>query len=149
MNVPSPYQQLVLEHSRAPRYFGALENPTHQADGANPLCGDALHVEVRVEAGHIADLRFRGEACALARASASMLGGRAIALDAAALAQLQQRFARVIAGTDAHDDALGDLNAFAALAQYPSRRKCVLLPFATLHAALAGHTSATTESAST
>lgn len=149
MTVPSPYQQLVLEHSRAPRCFGTLEQPTHAADGANPLCGDALHVDVQAAEGRIADLRFRGEACALARASASMLGVLAIDLDAAALAQLELAFARVIAGVEAHDAALGDLNAFAALAQYPSRRKCALLPFATLRAALAGRAIATTESAST
>ncbi len=145
MTLPSPYQQLVLEHSRAPRRFGVLEHATHRADGANPLCGDALHVDVRVAQGRIADLRFRGEACALARASASMLGERAIDLDAVALAQLETEFARVIAGAAAGDAALGDLNAFAALAQYPSRRKCALLPFATLRAALAGDASATTE----
>ncbi len=149
MTVPSPYQQLVLEHSRAPHRFGSLEKATHQADGANPLCGDALHVDVLVADGRIADLRFRGEACALARASASMLGGSAIALDAAALARLEAAFARVIAGVDTRDDALGDLNAFSALAQYPSRRKCALLPFATLRAALVGQALATTESAST
>ncbi|TLY50393.1 MAG: SUF system NifU family Fe-S cluster assembly protein [Gammaproteobacteria bacterium] len=146
MTAAAPYHQLVLEHSRAPRRFGALEHATHTADGANPLCGDALHVDVRVTDGRIADLRFRGEACALVRASASMLGERAIDLDAVALAQLEADFARLVAGALAQEATLGDLNAFAALAQYPSRRKCALLPFATLRAALAGHVTATTES---
>jgi nitrogen fixation NifU-like protein len=140
------YQQLVLDHSREPRHFGVLDAATHAADGANPLCGDALHVGVRMEDGRIADLRFRGEACAIARASASMLGERAANLDAAALAQLEADFMRVIAGDAENDETLGDLNAFAALAQYPTRRKCALLPFATLRAALAGQISATTES---
>src|SRR5258708_2501742 len=124
MTSAAPYHQLVLEHSRAPRRFGVLEHATHAADGANPLCGGALHVEVHVADGRIVDLRFRGEACALARASASMLAERAIELDVFALAQLEAAFARVIAGAHARDDALGDLNAFAALAHYPSRRKC-------------------------
>jgi nitrogen fixation NifU-like protein len=144
MTLPSPYQQLVLEHSRAPRRFGTLEHATHQADGANPLCGDALHVDVRVADGRIADLRFRGEACALTRASASMLGERALDLDAAALTRLEAAFASMIEGAGT-PDTLGDLNAFAALAQYPSRRKCALLPFATLRAALSGDSIATTE----
>lgn len=148
MTAVAPYHELVLEHSRAPRRFGVLEHATHAADGANPLCGDALHVDVRVINGRIADLRFRGEACALARASASMLGERAIDLDAAALAELETDFAQLVAGGSAHEAALGDLNAFAALAQYPSRRKCALLPFATLRAALAGDRIATTEAAS-
>jgi nitrogen fixation NifU-like protein len=145
MPVSDLYQRIVLEHSRAPRGFGALDAPTHRADGANPLCGDALHVELRVVAGRIAALAFRGEACAIATATASMLGERAVRLDADEVARLEARFARVIGGELANDAELGDLNALAALAHYPSRRRCALLPFATLRAALAGIAKTTTE----
>ncbi|MBS0582008.1 MAG: SUF system NifU family Fe-S cluster assembly protein [Proteobacteria bacterium] len=146
MSASELYQRLVLEHSRAPRHFGALEAATHAADGANPLCGDALHVDVRVVDGRIDALAFRGEACAIARATASMLGEAAARLDADAIARLEARFRRVIdGGTGAMP---GDLNALAALAHYPSRRKCALLPFATLRAALAGIPKTTTEGSS-
>lgn len=145
MSASELYQRLVLDHSRAPRHFGALDAPTHAADGANPLCGDALHVELRLVDGRIAALAFRGEACAVAKATASLLGERSAQLDAAEVARLEDRFARLIRGELDADEALGDLNALAALAHYPSRRKCALLPFATLRAALAGTAKTTTE----
>ena len=68
MSASELYQRLVLEHSRAPRHFGALDAPTHTADGDNPLCGDSLHVELRVADGRIEAVAFRGEACAIAKA---------------------------------------------------------------------------------
>jgi nitrogen fixation NifU-like protein len=139
------YQRLVLEHGRAPRHFGTLAEPTHAADGDNPLCGDALHAELRVVDGRIEAVAFQGEACAIAKATASLLGARALRLAADDFARLEASFARVIRGEVEVDDMLGDLNALAPLAHHPSRRKCALLPFATLRAALAGIPRATTE----
>lgn len=147
MTLAALYQEIVLDHSRAPRNFGALAVHTHAADGSNPLCGDALRVELRLVDARIVDIRFRGEACALARASASMLSERAVRRDAAEIARLENDFARVVGGEVERDDALGDLNAFGALVRYPARRKCALLPFATLRAALAGCAKTTTEGA--
>lgn len=146
MSIPPLYQQLVLEHSRAPRRSGDLAARTHAVDGANPLCGDALHVELRVADGRIVGYAFRGAACAVALASASMLGDRIDHAELAALDGIEAALRDLIEGRQAHDDALGDLNALAALAHYPARRKCALLPLATVRAALCGSASATTES---
>jgi nitrogen fixation NifU-like protein len=145
MSVSELYQRIVLEHSRAPHNFGTLAAPTHAADGDNPLCGDALHVDLRVAEGRVEAITFRGAACAIAKATASLLSERAKRLDANEVAQLETCFARLIRGEIEADAALGDLNALAALANYPARRKCALLPFATLRAALAGETKTTTE----
>lgn len=145
MSASELYQRIILEHSRAPRHFGTLAAPTHVADGANPLCGDALHMQLRVVEGRIATIAFRGEACAIAKAAASLLSERSVKLDADDVAELEVRFARLIRGEVGADATLGDLNALAALAHYPSRRKCALLPFATLRAALAGTAKTTTE----
>ena len=145
MSASDLYQRIVLEHSRAPRHFGTLDTPTHVADGANPLCGDALHVELRVVDGRIAAVAFLGEACAIAKATASLLGEHSIQFDESGIAQLEDRFMRLIRGELDADAELGDLNALAALANYPSRRKCAMLPFATLRAALAGTLKTTTE----
>jgi|SRR5579863_1550704 len=145
MTTASLYQELVLEHSRMPRNFGALAEHTHAADGDNPLCGDALHIELRVVDMRIAEMRFRGEACAVARATASMLSERVARLDAGEIASMESRFVRVVSGEVERDETLGDLNALAALMHYPTRRKCALLPFAALRAALAGAARATTE----
>ncbi|MBS0590595.1 MAG: SUF system NifU family Fe-S cluster assembly protein [Proteobacteria bacterium] len=139
------YQHIVVEHSRSPRHFGALSEATHAADGANPLCGDALRVELRIERGHIAAVAFRGEACAIAKATASLLSEQSLGRDASDIAMLEARFERLICGDIAADETLGDLNALAALSRYPARRKCAMLPFATWRAALAGESRITTE----
>jgi len=139
------YTQAVLDHCRTPRNFGVLASPTHVADGANPLCGDTLRMELRCEDGRVAEMRFSGDACAIAKAAASMLSELAIDRSDRELAGLQQVFIALVGGKVAGDDRLGGLNAMRELANHPVRQKCALLPFATLRAALAGLRSATTE----
>jgi nitrogen fixation NifU-like protein len=144
MDTPALYRDIVLAHQRAPRRFGSLQQPSHRCDGVNALCGDSLQIEILLRDGRIADYAFRGECCAIAMATASLLGERAIGLDAAALAALQQEFTALVQGESA-GLARGDLAALGELARYPARRKCALLPWATLAAALAGHAHTTTE----
>jgi nitrogen fixation NifU-like protein len=139
------YTQTVLEHNRAPRNYGALAAHTHAAEGSNPLCGDALRVELRCEDGRVAEMRFSGEACAIAKAAASMLSELAVDRSAGELAGLEQVFISLVGGKIASHEELGGLNAMRELADHPVRQKCALLPFATLRAALAGLHSATTE----
>ena len=139
------YQQIVLEHYRHPRNRGQLDGCTHAADGVNASCGDALRVELECTAdARVAAMRFSGEACAIAIATASMLSERIAGVDAAGVGDLMRRFERVIA--DGGDDAtLGPLNALGELQRHPARRKCALLPWAALRAALAGEGHISTE----
>jgi len=142
--VNSLYSRLVLEYSRARRHAGALGAPTHSADGANPLCGDAIRVELRCDGAHVAEFGFSGESCAVATATASMLGDLVGGRGREEIEALAGRFERLVE-TGGEDPGLGPLNAMRALRDHPSRRKCALLPWATLRAALAGRASATTE----
>jgi nitrogen fixation NifU-like protein len=144
---PTLYGALVLEHYRNPRNRGVLAACTHAADGANPLCGDSLRIELLCDDGRIVELRHAGEACAVAIATASMLADVVSGLDAQAVAALARHFEAFIEGRGAAD-GLGALAAMAELQRHPSRRKCALLAFATLRAALAGEAHATTESES-
>jgi len=139
------YTQAVLDHYRVPRNFGSLVAHTHAADGANPLCGDVLRMELRCEGGRVAEMRFSGEACAIAKAAASMLSELAVDRSAGELAGLEQVFISLVGGQISGHEQLGGLNAMRELANHPVRQKCALLPFATLRAALAGLQSATTE----
>jgi nitrogen fixation NifU-like protein len=141
----SPYLDIVLAHRRAPRNFGTLPAHTHAADGDNALCGDRLRVEIECRDGRIAALRFSGESCAIATASASIMSELVADADAATIADLESRLRALVAGAVLHDAALGEANAFAGLRSYASRRKCALLPWAALRAALAGTPTATTE----
>jgi len=144
MTASDLYQQRVLDHQRAPRHYGALAAATHRADGENALCGDHLHYDVRLADGRIAALAFTAQACAITTAAASMLAELAAGMDVAALTRLEARFAAFLRGDAEADPTLGELVALAELRRYPARRQCALLPFATLRAALAGASTATT-----
>ena len=62
-----------MEHKGAPRHFGRLPQPTHEARGRNPQCGDDVQVQLRMDAGTLRDIRFSGQGCAICIASASMM----------------------------------------------------------------------------
>ncbi len=130
------YQELVLEHKRAPRHFGHLQAPTHQARGTNPQCGDDLQVELRVEDGQLRDIAFSGQGCAICVASASMMSEAVIGRDVATAKELQQRFRAVLTGeAEAEEAHLGKLISLAGVSRYPARIKCALLGWhALMHA---------------
>lgn len=130
------YQEIVVEHKRAPRNFGALAAPTHQARGHNPQCGDNLKVELQLDGGKLADIRFNGNGCAICIASASMMTEAVRGADIAVAQDLQKRFRAVLTGQLDPDEAhLGKLVSLAGVRRYPSRIKCALLGWhALMHA---------------
>ena len=67
------YRDNILDHYNNPRNSGHLEHPSVEADGVNPLCGDELHVELKVVDGVVEDVRYQGRGCAISQAAASML----------------------------------------------------------------------------
>jgi nitrogen fixation protein NifU and related proteins len=69
------YGEVIAEHFRRPRNQGRLESPDASHEDVNPLCGDRLRIELRIEAGRIAAARFRADACMVATAAASLLTG--------------------------------------------------------------------------
>ena len=134
------YQELVLEHKRKPRHFGHLDAPTGQARGHNPQCGDDLQVEVDVRDGHLHDLAFSGQGCAICIASASMMSEALAGRDIDTARDLQQRFRSVLTGeTEPETADLGKLISLAGVRRYPSRIKCALLGWHALMHALADH----------
>jgi nitrogen fixation protein NifU and related proteins len=67
------YRDYILDHYRNPRNFGHLEHYDAEAEDLNPLCGDQIRIELRVDDGVVSDLKFSGKGCAISQASASML----------------------------------------------------------------------------
>ncbi len=126
------YQQLVLEHNRSPRHFGRLAGATHAARGFDALCGDDLLIELKIDDGVIVAAAFSGEACAVTRASASLLtdwlpGRRAEELDGDFAA-----FRALLAGKiSALDVDFGAMTALAAVGAFPSRVRNAELPWRT------------------
>ena len=74
------YQEVVLEHKRAPRNFGHLPQPTHQAQGTNPSCGDRIAVELQLQEGRVQDIRFTGQGCGMGEAIADEVCDKLLAL---------------------------------------------------------------------
>jgi nitrogen fixation NifU-like protein len=133
----SLYQDLILDHYRKPRNRGTLPEPTVEVHLRNPTCGDEIRLQLLLEDGLIADLRFEGEGCSISQASASMMTSlvRGKPLDQALA--LASRFTEVMHGDAeaATDPALRDLRALAGVARFPLRVRCALLGFEALEEA--------------
>jgi len=129
------YQELIVDHSRRPRNYRRLENPTHQAEGFNPLCGDKVKVYVDLENNVVRDISFEGEGCAISKASASLMTETIKGKSKAEVEQLFSRFRDLATGTG-DGLGLGKLAVFSGLRGFPARVKCATLVWHTLHAAL-------------
>ena len=135
------YQDVVMDHKRAPRHFGTLPAPTHQARGQNPQCGDDLQVELTVDHGRVNDIRFNGQGCAICIASASMMTEAVLGQEVAVAQAMQTRFRAVLTGQLEPEGAhLGKLISLAGVRRYPGRIKCALLGWHALMHALGEQT---------
>jgi len=124
------YQQLVLEHNRSPRNFGPLAGATHSARGFDALCGDDLLFELRVEAGRVVAAAFSGEACAVTKASASLLTEWLPSHGRDEVEQGLRNFNVVLQGVEPPDPGfLGDFARLGGLAEFPSRQRNAKLPW--------------------
>jgi nitrogen fixation protein NifU and related proteins len=142
------YQQVILEHNKKPRNFGKLDPCTHHAEGHNPLCGDQLELSLVIENGVVADIKFQGSGCAIDVASASLMTGIVKGKSVAEAEAMIEQFRGMVRGElDPATQAplLGRLTLFSGVKDLPSRVKCAILPWATLHAALKGEEEASTE----
>lgn len=133
------YQEVILEHSKAPRNFRQLQSANHHAEGFNPLCGDRLTVYVQLDGDSIRDISFQGSGCAISKASASMMTQSVKGRTKQEVAALFENFRRLVTGqsdTSNNQPDLGKLTVFSGVSEYPVRVKCATLPWHTLRAAL-------------
>jgi nitrogen fixation protein NifU and related proteins len=145
------YQEIILDHNRRPRNFGALPSANRTAEGDNPLCGDRITLYVELDGERIANFSFEGAGCAISTASASLmteaLRGKTIA-EARSLFDLFHRLltegeeAGAGIGVDAEVDKLA---VFSGVRAYPMRVKCATLAWHTLKSALDQAGTASTE----
>jgi len=142
------YQQVILDHNKKPRNFQRLEGANRSAEGFNPLCGDQLKVYLRMDEGVVREVSFVGTGCAISKASASMMTQAVKGRTREEARALFDEFHRMVTGEldeEAEPNQLGHLKIFAGVRDYPARVKCASLPWHTMHAALEGEESATTE----
>ena len=140
------YQEVILDHNKRPRNFHALEEPSHAAEGYNPLCGDRLHLYVKVEGDVITDVGFEGSGCAISKASASLMTDAIKGRTVEEARQLFERFHRMVTTPpDAAVEDMGKLSALAGVREFPVRVKCASLAWHTLKAALEREAIASSE----
>jgi nitrogen fixation protein NifU and related proteins len=140
------YQELILDHQKNPRNFGELSGANRHAEGFNPLCGDKISLDLKVDGdGVIEDVRFKGSGCAISKASASMM---TVALKGKKIEEAEKLFRGfhdLVTGEESAPSInLGKLKVFSGVKEYPARVKCASLAWHTLQAALRNETSTVT-----
>ena len=133
------YQEVILEHSKAPRNYRELPSANHKAEGFNPLCGDHFTLYLDLDGDTICDIGFQGSGCAISKASASMMTQSVKGKSKQEAEKLFSDFHKLVTGQANGNHAdVGKLAAFSGVSEFPVRVKCATLAWHTLHAALEG-----------
>ncbi|MBC7103274.1 MAG: SUF system NifU family Fe-S cluster assembly protein [Parvibaculum sp.] len=136
------YQEVILDHGRNPRHFGTLPNANHEAQGHNPLCGDRIHLFLRVDpSGRIDDVAFEGKGCAISIASASMMTDLILGKTVTEAHSLAAAFYHLAKGEPANEHAdeedMERIAVMSGVSQFPMRVKCATLAWHTFEDACA------------
>ena len=134
------YQEIILDHNKRPRHYGALAGATHRAEGYNPLCGDRIEVFLVLKDGCIESIQFEAASCAICKASASMMMTALAGKDLTAAEAIAESVAGILndASEQVTIETSGELAALAGVRKFPARIKCASLPWHTYAAALRG-----------
>jgi nitrogen fixation NifU-like protein len=118
--MPALYSDILLDHFRHPRNYGSLDAPDVSNEQFNPLCGDRIRIELKLEQSMVSDARFKGDACAICTAAASLLTEMVAGKDIAQLAN----FPNTVLLSALESDIK------------PTRLQCALLPLQALREGL-------------
>jgi len=151
MSLSELYQDMVVDHYKAPRNFGKLAHTTHSAEGYNPLCGDKVFIYLDLQGDEIKDIHFEGSGCAISTASASLateyLKSKKISEFETVFKKFHQLVTEEVSGVDSKNGPdLGKLAILEGVKEFPTRVKCATLVWHTIKNALKNlHEIATTE----
>ena len=118
--MPALYSDILLDHFRRPRNYGSLDAPDVSNEQFNPLCGDRIRLELKLEHETVTDVRFRGDGCAISTAAASLLTELVLGKNTSELANISD--AQLISALES------DIQ--------PARVQCALLPLQALREGL-------------
>lgn len=140
MSLQEVYRQVILDHYRNPRHRAPLPDPDASSEGANPLCGDEVSIQLQLRDGRISAIAVMGKGCSISQSSASLMGEAVAGSPIADVLGLSSRFQGLMrTPSDSTENGytdLGDLIALAGVRRYPVRIKCATLPWITLEQAL-------------
>ena len=145
MDLKQLYQDIILEHGKSPRNLGKCEGYSHDAKGYNPLCGDKVHVYLKLDNGKkVENLTFEGDGCAISLASASIMTELVKGKSFDETKEIMNAFLNMIKKTSEiqsnhlDDDQKTKLMSLSGVKQFPMRVKCATLSWHTLVSAMKG-----------
>ena len=143
MNLKELYQEIILDHGKNPRNLKKVENFNKDAKGHNPLCGDKVHIYLKLnENKKIEEVSFEGSGCAISMASASIMTDLVKGKEVNDVKQLTKDFLEMIKEKDdlksnnLSEDEKTKLMSLSGVKQYPMRVKCATLSWHTLTSAI-------------
>ncbi len=143
MDLKDLYQEIILDHGKNPRNLGKFDNYNKDAKGNNPLCGDNVHVYLRLnENKKVEDIAFEGHGCAISMASASIMTDMVRGKEEKEVKEIVTDFLGMIKEKESletnilNDDEKTKLMSLSGVKQYPMRVKCATLSWHTLTSAL-------------
>ena len=143
MDLKELYQEIILDHGKNPRNLGKFDNYNKDAKGNNPLCGDNVHIYLRLnENKKVEDITFEGHGCAISMASASIMTDMVRGKEEKEVKEIVTDFLGMIKEKDSletnilKDDEKTKLMSLSGVKQYPMRVKCATLSWHTLTSAL-------------
>ena len=145
MDLKQLYQDIILEHGKSPRNLGKCEGYSHDAKGYNPLCGDKVHVYLKLDKEKkVEGLTFEGDGCAISLASASIMTELVKKKSFQEAKEIMDAFLKMIKDTSEiksnhlDDDQKTKLMSLSGVKQFPMRVKCATLSWHTLVSAMEG-----------
>tara|TARA_B100000586_G_scaffold223642_1_gene170934 strand:+ start:365 stop:835 length:471 start_codon:yes stop_codon:yes gene_type:complete len=143
MDLKQLYQDIILEHGKNPRNLGKCEGYNYDAKGYNPLCGDKVHVYLKLDSKKkVGSLTFEGEGCAISLASASIMTELIQGKSIEEVKDIMNAFLNMIKNTsEIQSDYLNEdqkikLMSLSGVKQFPMRVKCATLSWHTLVSAI-------------
>ena len=143
MNLKELYQEIILDHGKNPRNLRKTENFNKDAKGHNPLCGDKVHLYLKLnENKKVEDISFEGEGCAISMASASIMTDLVRGKEENDVKEIVSKFLEMIKEKDEiktkllKEDEKTKLMCLSGVKQYPMRVKCATLSWHTLTSAI-------------
>jgi len=145
MNLKELYQDIILEHVKSPRNFGKCDGHNHEAKGHNPLCGDQVHVYLKLNTEKkVEELTFEGSGCAISIASTSIMTELVKGKSVKTAKNIVDAFLSMIKSgsemqtNDLNEDQKIKIMSLSGVKQYPMRVKCATLSWHTLISAMEG-----------
>ena len=145
MNLKELYQDIILDHGKKPRNFGKCEDHNHEAKGHNPLCGDQVHIYLKLnEKKNVEGVTFEGSGCAISMASTSIMTELVKGKSFDVSKKIVNDFLSMVKSgsamttKDLDEDQKIKVMSLSGVKQYPMRVKCATLSWHTLVSALDG-----------